>query len=168
MSLGGGYFKTVDDLVTDIAKNKGIPIIVAAGNDRSDACNNSPASNSRAITVGASRADRKMYYYSNGGTCVDIIAPGQNVLGADRECDTCSKYLTGTSMATPLVAGVAAIHLQRTPKMTPADLKKKLANDACVNTLDFKDLKTSLQSITPNKLLNIIGKLLDQNYTALK
>ena len=158
MSLGGSYSATVDNLLTEIAK-KGITMVVAAGNDRHDACGDTPASNPNVITVGGSRPDRKMYYYSNGGSCVDIIAPGQSVLGADRSCNTCLKYLTGTSMSTPLVAGVAAIHLQRNPNLSPVGVKQKLVNDACVNRLDFTDLLPSLRSSTPNKLLNIPGMI---------
>ncbi len=158
MSLGGGYYQTVDDLISTIVK-MGISVVVAAGNDRHDACENTPASNKHAITVAASKSDLKMYYYSNGGICVDIIAPGQSVLGADRDCNTCIKYLTGTSMAAPLVAGVAAIHLQRRPKMNPADLKQKLIDDACVGTLDLTNLESTLHASTPNRLLHIPGSV---------
>lgn len=157
MSLGGPYFQTVNDLVTNIVKNSGIPVIVAAGNDRKDACSETPASNSEAITVGASKIDLQMYYYSNGGSCVDIIAPGQNIKGASITCNTCFTYLTGTSMATPIVAGAAAIHLQRMPKLSPSALKKILVDDSCTNKLDFTDLGSSIQSSTPNKLLHIQG-----------
>lgn len=157
MSLGGPFFRTVDNLVTSVVKDSGIPVIVAAGNDRKDACSETPASNSLAITVGASKEGRQMYYYSNGGSCVDIIAPGQNIKGAARTCNTCFTYLTGTSMATPIVAGAAAIHLQRMPKLSPSALKKILVDDACTDKLDFTDLGSSLKSTTPNKLLHIQG-----------
>ena len=156
MSLGGGYSLTVDNLVTTIVRGN-IPVIVAAGNERDDACDYTPASNSLAITVGGSKSGAGMYYYTNGGKCVDIIAPGQSVLGADRSCDTCTKYLSGTSMATPLVAGVAAIHLQRQPLLTPAQVKQKIIDDSCKNVLDFTDLLSSLKSSTPNRLLHITG-----------
>ena len=86
-----------------------------------------------------------------------IIAPGKNVLGADRSCDTCTKYLSRTSMATPLVAGIATIHLQRQPLLTPAQVKLKITDDSCENVLDFTDLLSSLRSSTPNRLLHITG-----------
>ena len=156
MSLGGDYFKTVDDLITEIV-GRGTTVVVAAGNDGDDACQSTPASNNNVITVGASRENREMYYYSNGGTCVNIIAPGQNIIGADRSCNTCKKYLTGTSMATPLVAGAAALLLQRNPSLTPSSVRQRLISDSCSNTLNFANLAENLRSSTPNKLLHVMG-----------
>ena len=157
MSLGGFFTGSVDDVLTSVI-NKGIPIVAAAGNDRDDACLKTPASNDGVITVGGSREGGGMYYYSNGGRCVDIIAPGQNVLGASHSCSTCTKYLTGTSMSTPLVSGVIAIHLQRQPLLTPAKIKLKLIDESCKNTLDFTSLVPHLRNTTPNRLLHINGK----------
>ena len=102
MSLSGGYTESVDNLVTAIVQSN-ISIIVAAGNERNYACNYSPASNSLAITVGGSREGGGMYYWSNGGSCVDIIAPALNVSGAGIHCNNCTLQMSGTSMATPLV-----------------------------------------------------------------
>eukprot|EP00731_Ephydatia_muelleri_P010981 Em0005g1567a len=102
-----------------------IPVIVAAGNERADACSRSPASSPYAITVGGTRNGDGVYVYTNYGSCVTILSPGQSVLGADYTCNNCSKYLSGTSLATPIVSGVAAMLLQREPSLTPAALKAK-------------------------------------------
>ena len=156
MSLGGNYIAAVDDLVTAIVQAD-IPVVVAAGNDGEDACDYSPASNSLAVTVGASREGAGMYSYSNGGSCVDIIAPGVDVLGASWLCDSCIRFLTGTSMATPLVSGVAAIHLSFQPLLTPSELKHILLDESCKNILNFNDWSAApfLKLSTPNRLLHI-------------
>ena len=160
MSLGGPYSTVMDELVTAIVQAN-IPVVAGAGNDGYDACYYSPASNSLAITVGASKEGAGMYPYSNGGSCVDIIAPGVDVLGAGWPCDTCNMSLTGTSMAAPLVSGVAAIYLSLQPLLTPSELKHILLDKSCKNILDFSDwrlLDCSLKLKTPNRLLHIIGE----------
>ena len=159
MSLGGLYSVAMDDLVTAIVQ-AGIPVVAAAGNEGQDACSTSPASNSLAITVGASKEGAGMYSYSNGGSCVDIIAPGMDVPGASWLCDTCNISLTGTSMAAPLVSGVAAIYLSLQPLLTPSKVKQILLDESCKNILNFNDwrLICSQKLKTPNRLLHIIGK----------
>ena len=156
MSLGGSYSSTVDNALTSVINN-GIPIVAAAGNERNDACTRTPASNNGVITVGGSRNGGGMYYYSNGGSCVDIIAPGQSVLGAAHTCQDCTVYFTGTSMSTPLVSGAVAILLQHQSSLTPAEIKRKLTEMCCRNILDFTDLLPSLRSTTPNCLLSVKG-----------
>ncbi|KAI9291221.1 putative subtilisin-like protease precursor [Neoconidiobolus thromboides FSU 785] len=105
MSIGGGKIDSVNNAV-DAATNQGILSVVAAGNSNDDACSYSPASASTAFTVGASDINDNKASFSNYGQCVDIIAPGVNILSTWNNGGT--NTISGTSMATPHVAGLAA------------------------------------------------------------
>lgn len=108
MSLGGGRSEAINRAVNSAAE-QGIPVIVAAGNDNADACSYSPSSASGAVVVASStNADRRSSF-SNYGNCVDIIAPGSSILGADFKSRTNKVIMSGTSMACPHVAGVVAL-----------------------------------------------------------
>ncbi|KAH9833533.1 peptidase S8/S53 domain-containing protein [Rhodofomes roseus] len=107
MSLGGGKSKALDDAVNR-AVDRGVHFAVAAGNDNKDACNNSPAAAAKAVTVGASTLADERAYFSNHGPCVDIFAPGLNVLSTYIGSKTAVASLSGTSMASPHTAGILA------------------------------------------------------------
>eukprot|EP00731_Ephydatia_muelleri_P006318 Em0003g566a len=156
MSLGGGYFQTINDAVKKLY-SLGIPVIVAAGNERSDACAYSPASSPYAVTVGGLRSGDGLYVDTSYGSCVTILSPGQDILAADYTCNNCSKFLSGTSMATPIVSGVAAMLLQREPSLTPADLKAKLVATATIGAIDFSGIPVQYRNVTPNKLVYTPG-----------
>ena len=157
MSLGGDFMRSVNTAVEGLVA-QGIPVVVAAGNDRADACRKTPASAPSVITVGGSANGDGTYSMTNFGSCVDILAPGSRILGAYHTCRSCYKLLSGTSMATPMVSGAIAIHLQRNRIQTPQELKSRLINDAVVNALNFNDIPSSYRRITPNRLLHITGK----------
>lgn len=157
MSLGGDFTQSVNTAVEGLV-TQGIPVVVAAGNDQDDACRKTPASASSVITVGGSANGDGLYFATNFGACVDIFAPGSRILGADHTCRSCSKQLSGTSMATPMVSGAVAIHLQRNGSLTPRELKSRLINDAVVNALNFNGIPSNLRRVTPNRLLHITGK----------
>jgi subtilisin family serine protease len=120
MSLGGGRSNAVNDAVA-AGVRAGLPFTVAAGNSyKSDACNYSPASEPSAYTVGASDSSDKLAYFSNIGPCVDIIAPGVDILSTWINSGTLS--ISGTSMATPHVAGVFALALAEKKFNSPNEL----------------------------------------------
>jgi subtilisin family serine protease len=129
MSLGGPTFEKADTAVQR-AVRAGITVVVAAGNDGSDACDSSPAREPLAITVGATtRADR-LAGFSNRGACVDILAPGDEIISAGNSDDTGSASKRGTSMASPHVAGAAALFLQTHVGAAPADVARGLTSAA--------------------------------------
>ncbi|SGY34441.1 BQ5605_C002g01631 [Microbotryum silenes-dioicae] len=114
MSLGGGKSQALDDAV-DSAVEDGLHFAVAAGNDDRDACAYSPAGAVNAITVGASTIADERAYFSNHGKCVDIFAPGLNILSTWNSGNTSINTISGTSMASPHVAGLAAYFLSLYP-----------------------------------------------------
>lgn len=113
----------------------GLNFAVAAGNDNADACDYSPAAAARAVTVGASTLGDERAYFSNYGKCVDIFAPGLNILSTWIGSKTATNTISGTSMASPHIAGLLAYFLSLQPKsssgyavesLSPADLKKNM------------------------------------------
>src|SRR6185369_14257464 len=111
MSLGGGASSALDTAVNNLA-NSGVPIAVAAGNSNANACNTSPARAANAITVGSTTTSDARSSFSNFGTCLDLFAPGSGILSSWFSSDTATATLSGTSMASPHVAGVAALYKQ--------------------------------------------------------
>ncbi|KAJ3125446.1 serine protease [Nowakowskiella sp. JEL0407] len=152
MSLGGGYYKLLNDAV-DAAVEAGIHFAVAAGNDNRDACGYSPASAVKAITVGATNKNDERAYFSNWGRCTDIFAPGQEIESAWIGSSTATNTISGTSMASPHVCGAVAALLSREiwEDMTPRELKAELIRIAGRNYIHNMPPRTR----TPNKLLFI-------------
>ncbi|KAF7549538.1 hypothetical protein G7Z17_g6340 [Cylindrodendrum hubeiense] len=112
MSLGGAYTASVNAAVK-AATDAGLTVVVAAGNNNDDSSYYSPASAPTAITVGAVEGTNFRAWFSNYGSLVDIFAPGVSTLSAYHTSDTATRYLAGTSMATPHVAGLAAYFITK-------------------------------------------------------
>ncbi|HEY8209385.1 MAG TPA: S8 family serine peptidase [Myxococcaceae bacterium] len=129
MSLGGGANQAMDDAVAASVAS-GVVYAVAGGNSADDACAYSPARTPAAITVGAMAADDTRAWFSNYGTCLDLFGPGVNVLSAWNNSDTGTNTISGTSMATPHVAGTVALYLGLHPSATPAEVTASLVEQA--------------------------------------
>ena len=132
MSLGGGFSQALNDAVAS-AVAAGIPFAVAAGNESQNACNVSPASEPDAITVAAKDDSDVRASFSNFGTCVDIFAPGVSILGANIGSDSATMTISGTSMASPHIAGAAALIRGANPGLNPAQVLQEMIDSASVN-----------------------------------
>jgi len=132
MSLGGGASPSVD-LAVQNSVAAGVTHVVAAGNSSDDACNYSPARAPQAITVGSTDSSDNRSYFSNWGTCVDIFAPGSNITSAHHTSDTSTTSMSGTSMASPHVAGGVALYLEFNPTASPTAVVKALSGYSSPN-----------------------------------
>ena len=146
MSLGGGASSALDTAVNNLS-NAGIPIAVAAGNSNANACNSSPARAANAITVGSTTTTDARSSFSNFGTCLDLFAPGSGILSSYATSDTATATLSGTSMASPHVAGVAALYKQANPSASAATVRNAIVNNATTNVV------TNAGTGSPNRLL---------------
>ncbi|PYC73502.1 peptidase S8/S53 subtilisin kexin sedolisin [Micromonospora arborensis] len=155
MSLGGGANSSIDTAVSN-SINSGITYAVAAGNGdafgvRQNACNYSPARVASAITVGATQNNDAAASFSNYGTCVDILAPGVNITSAWYTSSSATNTISGTSMASPHVAGAAALALSANPSWSPQQVRDYLVNNATPNVV------TNVGTGTPNQLLYVVN-----------
>jgi subtilisin family serine protease len=128
LSIGGSKSDAVNDSVERLV-NEGITVVVAAGNERTDACTRSPASAVNAITVGATDIGDAKASYTNFGSCVDINAPGSLITGGWFLSNTSTRTISGTSMASPHVAGAAAVYRGLYPTATVAQVTAALSFD---------------------------------------
>ncbi len=135
MSLGvSGGSSSLDQAVTGLI-GASVTTAVSAGNDNASACGQSPARNLSAVTVASTDGGDFRSSFSNFGTCVDIFAPGSSILSAGTFNDTASTIMSGTSMASPHVAGAAALVLGANPSFTPQQVRDTLLNSATGNVV---------------------------------
>ena len=159
MSLGGGKSVTLD-LAVNAAVDAGIHFAVAAGNDNADSCNYSPAAAEKAVTVGASTLIDERAYFSNYGKCNDIFAPGLNIKSTWVGSKYATNIISGTSMASPHIAGLLAYFLSLQPSknsayavadVTPKQLKESLIAVGTVGSLTDVPKNTKNVSLYPSE-----------------
>lgn len=155
VSLGGGTDAAIDTATANLI-NDGVTVVVAAGNNggllgdllgSSNACNASPARVPAALTTAATDATDAKASYSSYGRCVDLFAPGTNIVSAYYSAANASTTMSGTSMAAPHVAGVAALYLAGSPSASPAAVASAILGAATAGVVK------SPGSGTPNRLL---------------
>lgn len=156
MSLGGSSYDPLDAAVNNMI-DSGVVLTVSAGNSNSDACAYSPARVPNAITVGATNiddsrgaiinTDGSRTYYSNWGPCLDVFAPGTDITSLWDNSDVDTATISGTSMASPHVAGVAALYMEDHPNATALEVR-----DAIVDT-STRNYVTAPAAGSPNRLL---------------
>lgn len=146
MSLGGGISSALDTAVNNL-HNANVTIAVAAGNSNANACNSSPARAVNAITTGSTTTSDARSSFSNFGTCLDIFAPGSGILSAWATSNTATATLSGTSMASPHVAGVAALYKQANPSASSTTIRNAIVNNATTGVV------SNAGTGSPNRLL---------------
>jgi subtilisin family serine protease len=146
VSIGGSATDAKDAAVTGMVQ-AGVTVAVSAGNDNTDSCTQSPARAPDVLTVAATSGTDARWASSNYGKCVDVFAPGHQIVSAGRASDTANATMSGTSMATPHVTGAAALYLGAHPTASPATVTKAMLDASS------KDKVTSPGADSPNKLL---------------
>jgi len=148
LSLGGHKSWSVNRAVEGLIR-AGVTVVVAAGNSHKDACTFSPASVDTAITVASTNRRDHISSFSNYGPCVDIFAPGSEILSTWNGKDYDTSTSSGTSMACPHVLGAAALHLENHPYADPAEVKGAILQAASHVQINGNDHDS------PNMMLNI-------------
>jgi subtilisin family serine protease len=138
MSLSGGYFQALNDAVTNSVSD-GVVYAVSASNDAANACDMSPASTPAALTVGATDITDLEAWFSNRGECLDIWAPGVDVTSAWIGSDDATAAISGTSMASPHVAGAAALYLETNPFASADQVDEALSDNATIGKIAWQD-----------------------------
>jgi subtilisin family serine protease len=146
LSLGGGASQATDDAVNRLS-NAGVFVAVAAGNENADACTRSPARASTVTTVASSTSTDAKSSFSNWGSCVELYAPGSSITSAWYGSDTQTNTISGTSMASPHVAGVGALYKATYGDVGYSTIRTWLINNSTANVI------TGNVTGTPNRLL---------------
>ncbi len=146
MSIGGGQSESVNTAIRG-AIARGITVVGAAGNENEDSCLHFMGGVPAALVVGASGYDDWREGYSNFGSCLDVFAPGGSITSAYARSDTEFTVMSGTSMATPHVAGAAALYLQQKPDALPPEVVAAITGSATTGVIQDAGVSS------PNRLL---------------
>ncbi|QYO65844.1 S8 family serine peptidase [Leptolyngbya sp. 7M] len=133
MNLSGVSVAMTNSITNSI--NTGITYAVSAGNFNANACDYSPANISAALVAGATTSTDNRAGYSNFGPCIDVWAPGNGITSLDYLTNNGTRVMSGTSMASPMVAGVAALYLQNNPSASPATVQNVIKNSSTPNVV---------------------------------
>ncbi|KAK9518973.1 hypothetical protein VZT92_021738 [Zoarces viviparus] len=149
----GGFSRSLNAACRDMVAN-GVVVVAAAGNYRDDACLYSPASEPEVITVGAVNSADQLMSQGAGGTnfgrCVDLFAPGDDIVSASSDCSTCFTSRSGSSQAAAHAAGVAAVILSSNQNASPVQVLQVMLRYSVSNTINFLSLSDTSRLITPN------------------
>lgn len=153
LPLAGGYSRILNTACQHLART-GAVLVAAAGNFRDDACLYSPASAPEVITVGATNVQDQPVTLgilgTNFGRCVDLFAPGKDIIGASSDCSTCFTSQSGTSQAAAHVAGIIARMLTLEPELTLAELRQRLIHFSTKDVINMAWFPEDQRVLTPN------------------
>ena len=164
MSLSGPVFVLLNEVINDVVE-EGTLVVVASGNNGADACKYSPSSSSGAFTVGSTAPNDQASYFSNYGKCVDMYAPGSSILSAATGTGNGFLMKSGTSMACPHVAGVAAQYFEAFPKATASQISRSMLCNSVpglINSVQFSMWDDSSHRYLLQTLSSSSELLLDQ------
>ena len=153
-SLGIRTSESLNEAIHAVTE-AGLLVVAASGNQADDACNHSPASAGVAVSVGATDRNDRVAHFSNTGACMDLFAPGVQIKSSTSTCDTCTRTLSGTSMACPHATGFAAILRGLFPNHSPREIKNRMIQHATSNRVNLSGVPSQLASQTPNRLLYV-------------
>ncbi|XP_054067376.1 proprotein convertase subtilisin/kexin type 9 [Rissa tridactyla] len=162
LPFAGAYSRVLNAGCRRMAQ-MGVAMVAAAGNYKDDACLYSPASEPEVITVGATNSEDQPASIgtlgTNFGRCVDLFAPGDDIIGASSDCSTCFTAQSGTSQAAAHVAGIAAMLLSAEPQLSLAELRQRLLHFATKNVMDVARFPEEQRLQTPNSVAGLPARL---------
>ncbi|NXJ93072.1 PCSK9 convertase, partial [Corythaixoides concolor] len=162
LPFAGAYSRALNAGCRRMAR-MGVVMVAAAGNYKDDACLYSPASEPEVITVGATNKEDQPASIgtlgTNFGRCVDLFAPGDDIIGASSDCSTCFMAQSGTSQAAAHVAGIAAMLLSAEPQLSLVELRQRLLHFATKNVMDTAWFPEEQRLQTPNSVAGLPARL---------